>query len=96
MMELIEEHKKGRKLILVLDNLKKTKKHKEKGELFSSIVDLYVEHIKKENTRFFLPAFAYFSDKESDEILSEFFETDRKIIHEKYLRVVKDLEILMK
>ncbi len=57
-----------------------------------TIVDFYPEHIKKEDVVCF-PAFrAYFSDEEDQAMLAEFWEFDRKMIHEKYAAVVKESE----
>ena len=41
---------------------------------------------------FFPAARAYFTDKEDQVMLAEFWEFDRKMIHEKYKSVVDDLK----
>jgi len=57
-----------------------------------TIVNFYPEHIKKEDVVCF-PAFrAYFSDEEDQAMLAEFGEFDRKMIHEKYMAVIKESE----
>ncbi len=57
-----------------------------------TLVDFYPVHIKKEDVVSF-PAFrAYFSEEEDLAMLAEFWEFDRKMIHEKYTVVVKESE----
>lgn len=96
MNELIEEHKLGRKLVSDLIEAKNSKDmHKIKDSLLK-ITTLYLIHIEKENTRFFYPAFNYFTEKEKDIILQEFFDIDKNIIHEKYLQVIEELKASIK
>jgi hemerythrin-like domain-containing protein len=52
----------------------------------------YPEHIEKEDRRFFIPCMEYFSREEQADMLREFFEFDRDMIHEKYRQVVVSLE----
>jgi hemerythrin-like domain-containing protein len=57
-----------------------------------TIVDFYPVHIEKEDVVCF-PAFrAYFSEEEDQGMIAEFWEFDRKMIHEKYAAVVKASE----
>ena len=56
------------------------------------LVDLYPRHIRLEDKEFFYPCMTYFSKKELQDMLQEFWEFDRKMIHEKYTKIVKDLE----
>lgn len=57
-----------------------------------TLVEFYPIHIKKEDDVFFPASRAYFSDIEDQAMLNEFWEFDRKIIHEKYEAVVKEFE----
>jgi hemerythrin-like domain-containing protein len=57
-----------------------------------TLVDFYPAHIKKEDDVFFPASRAYFSDTEDQKMLEEFWEFDRKMIHEKYKAVVKGFE----
>lgn len=41
---------------------------------------------------FFLAYRAYFAEEEDETMLAEFWEFDRKMIHEKYMAVVKEFE----
>lgn len=92
MNELIEEHKMGRKLVKELNENKSLKNPEKVKEIFSKMITLYRAHIDKENTRFFYPAFNYFTQKEKEIILQDFFDLDKNIIHEKYQKVVEELE----
>jgi hemerythrin-like domain-containing protein len=57
-----------------------------------TLVGFYPVHIKKEDNVFFPASRAYFSDEEDQAMLAEFWEFDRKMIHEKYKAVVKESE----
>jgi len=57
-----------------------------------TLVDFYPKHIKKEDQAFFPASRMYFSDEEDQTMLAEFWEFDRKMIHEKYKAVVKEFE----
>jgi hemerythrin-like domain-containing protein len=57
-----------------------------------TLVDFYPKHIRKEDDVFFPASRAYFSDEEDQAMLAEFWEFDRKMIHEKYKAVVKESE----
>jgi len=56
-----------------------------------TLVEFYPTHIKKEDDVFFPASRNYFSDQEDQVMLAEFWEFDRKMIHEKYKAVVKSL-----
>ena len=56
------------------------------------IVKFYPLHIEKEDKHFFIPVMAYFSEAEQQAMLEEFWEFDRKVIHEKYKKVVEERE----
>ena len=56
------------------------------------LVDFYPKHIKKEDAVFFPASRIYFSEAEDQAMLAEFWEFDRKMIHEKYKAVVKAFE----
>ena len=59
-----------------------------------TFAEFYPGHIKKEDTVFFPASRAYFSDEEDQAMLNEFWDFDRKMIHEKYREVVKGLETM--
>ena len=56
------------------------------------IVDFYPAHIEKEDRHFFVPIMEYFSAEQQQEMLGEFWDFDRQMIHEKYRRVVEETE----
>ena len=56
------------------------------------LVDFYPKHIEKEDKIFF-PAYGkYCSEQEDKAMLIEFWEFDRKMIHEKYKSVIQEME----
>lgn len=61
-------------------------------EKLDVLVNIYPDHIEKEDKHFFLPVMEYFSKAEQDEMLEEMWEFDRGMIHEKYRSVVDRLE----
>jgi len=94
--ELTKEHKIGRKIVSDLSELKakymnkKTKKNINKiSDKLRSFIDLYPQHIDKEDNIFFPNAEKYFNQKEQDEIIEEFKEFDKNMIHEKYKMIIK-------
>jgi hemerythrin-like domain-containing protein len=98
MKELGEEHVVGRQitkalvgansryrngdenaLLMITDNLKK-------------LTEFYPKHIDKEDKVFFPAARAYFTESEDQAMLAEFWEFDRRMIHEKYESLVEGLK----
>jgi|SRR5665647_1942881 len=59
-----------------------------------TLVEFYPEHMKKEDEVFFPASRTYFSNEEDQAILAEFWEFDRKMIHEKYKAVVNESNAL--
>jgi hemerythrin-like domain-containing protein len=96
MNELIEEHKLARILISELNRAKEGEKTVQILDVLSKIINLYIQHIKKENIKFFPSALSYFSENEKKEILKEFIEVDGKMIHAKYLQIATNLEAVIK
>ncbi|MGZ3592545.1 MAG: hemerythrin domain-containing protein [Syntrophales bacterium] len=95
--ELIEEHKYARKTV---GNLVAAKERYLTGEdtsqevisYLKELARFYPQHIEKEDKHFFFPCMDYFTREEQDAMLLEFYEFDRKMIHEKYKKVVEDLK----
>jgi len=93
MNELIEEHMYARQTV---GKLVDAKTKYIGGENTSQSVIAYMKeltrfyphHIEKEDKHFFYPCMEYFTKEEQDRMLSEFWEFDRKMIHEKYTKVV--------
>ena len=98
MSELVEEHVFGRKMVSTLVSAKKayTEGNPESiGDIITCVRELisfYPAHIEKEDKHFFYPALEYLSKEEQDDMLEEFWEFDRKLIHEKYQGIVEELE----
>lgn len=97
MNELIEEHKYGRKTVgeLVMakgqylsgaDTVQRIIEH------MKALAEFYPKHIEKEDRHFFYPCMEYFSKEEQDAMLEEFWEFDRKMVHEKYKSLIEELE----
>jgi hemerythrin-like domain-containing protein len=59
--------------------------------LMSQLVEFYPKHIEKEDKHFFIPVMKYFSQEEQDQMLQEYWDFDKTLIHEKYEKVVESL-----
>lgn len=98
MNELVEEHVFGRKTTAMLAEAtnryekRNTDSLEEILSCLNTLVDFYPKHIEKEDKYFFFPILDYLSKTEQDDMLNEFWEFDRKIIHEKYGKVVEKYE----
>ena len=93
MDELVEEHQYARKTVGMLVDAKEryVKGENTSYEIVTFLEELahfYPGHIKKEDKHFFYPCMEYFTREEQDHMLQEFYEFDRKMIHEKYRNVV--------
>jgi hemerythrin-like domain-containing protein len=97
MQELIDEHKFGRKTVgeLVAANREYASGNKAALstiiEKLETLAKFYPEHIIKEDKAFFPSTEKLFTPKELDDMLEAFWEFDRKMIHEKYEALVKQL-----
>lgn len=98
MNELIEEHKCGRKIVSELVDAREKyidgdgKMIPVILEKLRALVDFYPEHICKEDDVFFPNTETLFSNVELQNMLNEFWEFDKTMIHEKYKLVVDRLE----
>jgi hemerythrin-like domain-containing protein len=94
MNELIEEHVFGRQTTkeLIAANTRYRKGDKtaltDIADKLQILIEFYPEHISKEDKVFFPASRAYFTYEEDQSMLKEFWEFDRKMIHEKYRSVV--------
>ena len=98
MNELIQEHVVGR---TTAAELVKSTAIYQKGDktalpritrYLRKFVDFYPQHIEKEDKLFFPSSMTYFSGPEQQSMLDEFWEFDRKMIHDKYKSVIEFLE----
>jgi len=98
MKELIDEHVFGRQTTKAFVEANARYRNGDESALgdiagrLHTLVELYPKHIEKEDRIFFPASRAYFTDEEDQTMLAEFWEFDRKMIHEKYKSVVEELE----
>jgi len=97
MQELINEHISARKIVkeLVESKIKYTngdlKSINTIIEKLTFLIYFYPEHIRKEDKVFFPDTEKYFSNEELDKMLNDFWDFDRKMIHEKYNKLYESL-----
>jgi hemerythrin-like domain-containing protein len=98
MKQLIKEHVYAR---AATRNLEKAKKSYIEGnpdslkdvlKSLKDLAELYPKHIEKEEKKFFHPSMEYFTAQEQEAMLQEFWEFDRKMIHEKYKKALDEME----
>ncbi|MBC8390280.1 MAG: hemerythrin domain-containing protein [Actinobacteria bacterium] len=93
--KLVEEHIYARETTRILVDAKNKYSNGNKGNVstilkqLNKLVEFYPKHIAKEDKNFFIPCMAYFTRKEQDNMLNEFWEFDRKLIHEKYRKIIE-------
>jgi len=98
MTELIAEHVFGRETTKTLVDANARYRDgddhalTEIAESLHTLDDFYPRHIEKEDKVFFPSSRVYFTDAEDQAMLREFYEFDRKMIHEKYKSVVDIFE----
>jgi len=98
MKELVEEHIFGRQTTKALIEANTRYRNGDKSALadivskLRTLVEFYPKHIEKEDKVFFPASRAYFTNEEDQTMLAEFWEFDRKMIHEKYGSLVEELE----
>jgi hemerythrin-like domain-containing protein len=98
MKELIEEHIFGRQTTKGLVEANTRYRNGDASALpdiaakLRILVEFYPKHIEKEDKVFFPAARNYFTEEEDQAMLAEFWEFDRKMIHEKYEALVEGLK----
>lgn len=98
MEELIKEHVFGRETTGKLLQAKQRYTQKDKIGLheialnMDILIQFYPKHIEKEDKHFFLPCMDYFTEKEKVAMLKEFWEFDKRLIHEKYKKIVDEFK----
>jgi hemerythrin-like domain-containing protein len=98
MIELIDEHVFGRQTTKALAEANTRYRNGDDTALteiaakLQTLTEFYPKHIEKEDKVFFPASRAYFTDEEDQAMLADFWEFDRKMIHEKYKSVVEGLE----
>lgn len=97
MDELIQEHVHGREMVNELVKAKEAYLQGDPEALdlvlrqIGGLVELYPEHIRKEDDVFFPASMEYLTSAEQDAMLEEMWEFDREMVHEKYRSVVERL-----
>ncbi len=98
MNELIEEHVFGRRTTQALVAANTRYRNGDDSalagitETLRTLIGFYPGHIEKEDRHFFPSTRSYFTDDEDQAMLAEFWEFDRRMIHEAYQSVVEGLE----
>jgi len=98
MAELIKEHALGRNNVKKLFEANEKYAKGDKNALqdiignMQILVKFYPKHIEKEDEHFFIPCMEYFDESEKNKMLNEGWEFDRKLIHEKYAKIVESFE----
>ena len=98
MNELIEDHVFGRQTTKALVEANTRYRNGDDTALtdisdkLKTLIDFYPKHIEKEDKVFFPASRNYFTDEEDQAMLAEFWEFDRKMIHEKYKSVVESFK----
>ncbi len=62
---------------------------KEIVEILKELVEFYPKHLEKEDEHFFIQCMNFFTKREQETMLGEFWNCDRNLIHEKYRKVVE-------
>ncbi len=99
MKELIDEHVFGRQTTKALVEANTRYRNGDDTALteivakLQTLIEFYPKHIEKEDKVFFPASRAYFTDQEDQAMIAEFWEFDRKMIHEKYKSVVEGMEM---
>jgi hemerythrin-like domain-containing protein len=93
--KLEQDHQYARKIVTNLSNQNnnyiqgKTSSIKEITKNLEKLVTLYPVHIETEDKEFFYPSMDYFTEEEQQKMLQEFYDFDKKMIHEKYLQIIE-------
>ena len=97
MEELVQEHVIGRKVTAELVEANEKYRQGDEQSLavivekLKTLIDFYPGHIEKEDKVFFPATMAYLSLQEQQQMLGEFWQFDREMIHEKYRKLVEEL-----
>ena len=89
MQELLDEHVVARQNVKNLSEANEKQNKENIITALKNITDLYPKHIEKEDKHFFLPVMDYFTDIEQKDIIIEFNNFDKSMIHEKYAKTVE-------
>jgi len=96
--ELITEHVYARKTTRDLENATKSviegnsEAVKDVWKYLNDLAEFYPKHIEKEDKKFFMPSMEYFTPQEQETMLQDFWNFDRKLIHQKYSKTIDEME----
>ncbi len=99
MDELVDEHIRARNAVARLVEEKDNYVRGDRNAVPKIVKEMkwlagfYPQHIEKEDKDFFIPVMDYFTDSEKDDMLKEFYDFDQTLIHEKYRKVVEEIEL---
>jgi hemerythrin-like domain-containing protein len=96
---MLTEHDMGRNFVKgIVDEINKNDK-KTIVENSLAYIQLLREHIEKENNILFQMADSVLTENDNDKLLKEFEKVEKKMgkgVHEKYERLIEELESLIK
>lgn len=101
MDELVQDHVFGRELtrrVVTANRAYAAGDSEAVGEIraaLGTLVDFYPKHIEKEDRHFFRPAVEALTLEERDQMLADFDEFDRALVHERYLAIVTEASSLV-
>lgn len=90
MERLLADHQRGRELMRQLDESAQrwgrgeTEARSEIVEAMQGVAALYPEHIRTEDKEFFIPAMAYLSDEEQEDMIEEMWDFDHDLFTDLY------------
>jgi hemerythrin-like domain-containing protein len=97
MDELVQDHVQARKAVSELYELNRKSKagkadYRDVAARLRFLAGFYPPHIKREDDVFFPGTETYFTEAEQQQMLSAFWEFDRRMIHEKYGKVYEAMK----
>lgn len=97
--ELVAEHLRGRGLVRRIHEANREVARCDQPAAAETLLPLlrelaafYPVHIEKEDKQFFFPVMRHFSRQEMDAMLAEYDSFERKLLHEKYEKLVAEGE----
>jgi len=98
MRELVLEHANARRTVTTLEKLKTsyaagaTEALSGILEALKTLIELYPQHIEKEDTHFFYPVMKYLTEAEQREMLRKFQEYDQNFTDNHYKQIIENIE----
>jgi len=98
MRELILEHATARRTVTSLEKLKTSYEAGNNEalngivEALKTLIELYPQHIEKEDKHFFYPVMQYLTEAEQREMLRKFQEYDQNFTDTRYRQIIETLE----